>query len=50
MLRAGDRTLLEAGITQQNELIVLMAGRMSGLGLSSSMRLHGVGADGARQQ
>ena len=49
MIHAGDRTLLEAGVTQQGELIVLMAGRMSGLGLSSSMTLHTVGADVARQ-
>ncbi len=49
LLRSGDRTLLEAGITQQGELIVVMAGRLSGLGLSSSMTLHTVGADVARQ-
>jgi pyruvate kinase len=49
MIHAGDRTLLEAGITYQGELIVLMAGRMSGLGLSSSMTLHEVGADVTRQ-
>ncbi len=49
MLHAADRTLLEAGITQQGEMIVLMAGRLSGLRLSSSMTLHSVGADVARQ-
>jgi pyruvate kinase len=49
MIRAGDRTLLEAGITQPGEMIVLMAGRMSGLGLSSSMTLHTAGSDTTRQ-
>jgi len=49
MIRVGDRTLREAGITQQGEMIVLMAGRMSGLGLSSSMTLHRVGSDVTRQ-
>ncbi|HEX8179029.1 MAG TPA: pyruvate kinase [Pyrinomonadaceae bacterium] len=49
MIHAGDRTLLEAGVTQEGELIVLMAGRLSGLGLSSSMTLHTVGADIAIQ-
>ena len=45
LLKIGDRVLLEAGIAQQGELVVLMAGRLSGLGLSSSMKLHYVGED-----
>ncbi|MGH9945052.1 MAG: pyruvate kinase [Pyrinomonadaceae bacterium] len=49
MIRTGDRTLLEAGLVQQNELIVLMAGRLSGLGLSSSMTLHTIGEGVPRQ-
>ncbi|HEV2802907.1 MAG TPA: pyruvate kinase [Pyrinomonadaceae bacterium] len=49
MIQAGDRTLLEAGIVQQGQVIVLMAGRLSGLGLSSSMTLHSVGEDIAKQ-
>jgi pyruvate kinase len=43
MMSTGERTLLEAGIVQQDELIVVMAGRLSGLGLSSSMKLHRIG-------
>ncbi|HKP72085.1 MAG TPA: pyruvate kinase [Pyrinomonadaceae bacterium] len=49
MIHGGDRTLLEAGIAQQGQLIVLMAGRLSGLGLSSSMTVHSVGEDIAKQ-
>src|SRR5207253_558998 len=49
MIRTGDRALLEAGITQQGEVIVVMAGRLSGLGLSSSMKLHRVGEDVPQQ-
>jgi pyruvate kinase len=49
MIAAGDRTLMEAGIVQQGQVIVLMAGRLSGLGLSSSMTLHAVGEDISKQ-
>jgi pyruvate kinase len=49
MIRTGDRALLEAGVTQQGEVIVVMAGRLSGLGLSSSMKLHRVGEDEPQQ-
>ena len=45
LIGVGDRTLLEAGVVQQGQIIVLMAGRLSGLGLSSSMTLHAVGED-----
>jgi hypothetical protein len=40
---------MEAGIVQQGQVIVLMAGRLSGLGLSSSMTLHAVGEDISKQ-
>lgn len=50
MINSGDRVLLENGITQQGEIIVLMAGRLSGLGLSSSMTLHAVGEDITKKQ
>lgn len=43
MLKVCERTLLEAGIVQQGETIVFMAGRLSGLGLSSSVTLYTVG-------
>jgi pyruvate kinase len=43
MLKICERTLVEAGIAQQQETIVLMAGRLSGLGLSSSVTLYTIG-------
>jgi len=43
MLRIGERTLLEAGIVEKGETIVVMAGRLSGLGLSSSVSILTVG-------
>ena len=43
LLRTGERVLLEAGAVQQGEMIVMMAGRLSGLGLSSSVTVSKVG-------
>ncbi|HKR02426.1 MAG TPA: pyruvate kinase [Pyrinomonadaceae bacterium] len=43
MVKAGERALLEAGIVQPGEMIVLMAGKLSGLGLSRSVKLHEIG-------
>jgi pyruvate kinase len=43
MLKICERTLLEAGIVQQGETVVVMAGRLSGLGLSSSVTLYTIG-------
>jgi pyruvate kinase len=43
MLKVGEKTLLETGSVQKGELIVIMAGRLSGLGLSSSVTLFTVG-------
>jgi pyruvate kinase len=43
MMRLGERTLLEAGAVQQGDMLVIMAGRLSGLGLSSSVSVHTVG-------
>lgn len=43
MLKAGERALLESGFVEKGEMIVLMAGRLSGLGLSSSVTLFTVG-------
>jgi pyruvate kinase len=45
MIKIGDRVMLEAGVVQQGQIIVVMAGRLSGLGLSSSMTLHAVGEE-----
>src|SRR2546421_1393562 len=45
LLNLGERTLLNAGLVAQGEMIVVMAGRMSGLGLSSSVTLYTVESD-----
>ena len=43
MVRTGEQALLEAGIAKDGELVVLMAGKLSGLGLSGTMKLHSIG-------
>lgn len=45
MLRVGEKTLLEGGVVERGEMIVVMAGRLSGLGLSSSVTLFTVAGD-----
>ncbi len=45
MLRSGEQTLLEAGLVEKGEIIVVMAGRLSGLGLSSSVTIFTVGGN-----
>lgn len=45
MLRTGEQTLLNAKVVQEGEVIVMMAGRLSGLGLSSSVTLYRIGAE-----
>ncbi len=45
MLKVGERTLLESGAVEKGEMIVVMAGRLSGLGLSSSVTLFTVAGD-----
>jgi pyruvate kinase len=45
MLKAGERILLENGAVENGEMIVIMAGRLSGLGLSSSVTLFTVAGD-----
>jgi pyruvate kinase len=49
MLRTCERMLLESGVVQHGETIVLMAGRLSGLGLSSSVTLYTIGGPLPRQ-
>ncbi|HYH84342.1 MAG TPA: pyruvate kinase [Pyrinomonadaceae bacterium] len=49
MLKICEETLLKAGLVQQGETLVLMAGRLSGLGLSSSVTLYTVGGTLPRQ-
>lgn len=43
MLKVGEKILLENGVVEKGEMIVVMAGRLSGLGLSSSVTLFTVG-------
>ena len=45
MLKIGEQRLLEAGVVEKGEVIVLMAGRLSGLGLSSSVSIFTVGGN-----
>jgi pyruvate kinase len=42
LLKAGEQSLLQAGVVKKGEMIVVMAGRLSGLGLSSSVTLFEV--------
>jgi pyruvate kinase len=39
VLKGGEEALLAAGIVEKGEMIVAMAGRLSGLGLSSSVTI-----------
>ena len=43
MLKVGEKTLLEAGVVEPGETLVMMAGRLSGLGLSSSVIVWTIG-------
>jgi pyruvate kinase len=45
MLKEGEKTLLQAGVVESGETIVMMAGRLSGLGLSSSVIVWTIGED-----
>jgi pyruvate kinase len=49
MLKTGEKTLLEAGVVAKGETIVMMAGRLSGLGLSSSVIVWTIGEDVPRR-
>src|SRR6185369_3994451 len=51
MLKVGEQRLLEAGLVEKGDMIVIMAGRLSGLGLSSSVSISTVGGNqhGARK-
>ncbi len=49
MLKAGEKTLLENGVVEDGENIVMMAGRLSGLGLSSSVVVWTIGEDVPRR-
>ncbi len=45
MLKAGEKTLLEAGVVVKGEIIVVMAGRLSGFGLSTTVSIYTIGGD-----
>ena len=45
LLKLGERSLLQANLVDLGETIVVMAGRLSGLGLSSSVTLYTVEGD-----
>jgi pyruvate kinase len=45
LLKVGERTLLNAGVVTAGETIIMMAGRLSGHGLSSSVIVWTIGED-----
>ncbi len=49
MLKDGETTLLKAGVIAKGETLVMMAGRLSGLGLSSSVVVWTVGENVPRR-
>lgn len=49
MLKTGEKTLLEAGVVDPGETMIMMAGRLSGLGLSSSVIVWSIGEKVARR-
>ncbi|HZH34022.1 MAG TPA: pyruvate kinase [Pyrinomonadaceae bacterium] len=49
MLKTGEETLLNAGAVENGETLVIMAGRLSGLGLSSSVVVYTVGSNVPRR-
>ncbi len=49
MLKDGENTLLQANVVEKGETLVMMAGRLSGLGLSSSIVVWTVGEEMPRR-
>jgi pyruvate kinase len=49
MLKDGEKTLLDAKVVEKGETIVMMAGRLSGLGLSSSIIVWTIGENTPRR-
>lgn len=49
MLRTGEKTLLKEGVVEAGETLIMMAGRLSGLGLSSSVIVWTIGEDVPRR-
>ena len=49
MLEIGEKTLLKAGTVDPGETLIMMAGRLSGFGLSSSVIVWSIGEDVPRR-
>lgn len=49
LMKLGETTLLQAGLVGRGETIVIMAGRLSGLGLSSSVSVYTIGGEASEQ-
>lgn len=49
LLKVGEKTLLNAGVVDTGETIIMMAGRLSGHGLSSSVIVWTIGSDVPRR-
>jgi pyruvate kinase len=49
MLKKGEQTLLAAEVVEKDETLVMMAGRLSGLGLSSSVVVSTIGSNVPRR-
>jgi pyruvate kinase len=49
MLKIGEKTLVDAEVVEQGETIIMMAGRLSGRGLSSSVIVWSIGEEIARR-
>jgi pyruvate kinase len=49
LLKVGERTLLDAGVVSVGETLIMMAGRLSGHGLSSSVIVWTIGEDVPRR-
>ena len=45
LLKIGEQTLLQENLVEIGETVVIIAGRLSGLGLSSSVTLYTVAGD-----
>jgi pyruvate kinase len=49
LLKVGERTLLDAGVVEPGETLIMMAGRLSGHGVSSSVIVWTIGEDVPRR-
>jgi len=49
LLQKGEKTLLNAGVVTRGETIIMMAGRLSGHGLSSSVIVWTIGSEVPRR-